>query len=170
MDAWHDFAVLTGGTLGVLIGLLFVGLSVRASTINLQLSLRYRIAQVLVLFLGLLCANAVVVMPVYIRVAGIAVVVIANLMGWALVHLDHESKRSPGRPDLERLLNRINPNVVTYSLLMGTGVAWIFEQQWGGFLLALAVLFGTVGGLAAAWFLLLSPIGPDSADATSSSD
>lgn len=170
MDAWHEFATLTAGTLGVLIGLLFVGLSFRASTIESSSALRYRVAQVLVLFLGLLCANALVLIPIGIQAMGVVLLALAFGMGWALMHLDHKSKQGGNHDLLEHLLDRINPNVVTYGLLTATGIALIFRQEWGGFLLAGADLFGTVGGLAASWFLVFPPTGSKDSAATPSQD
>ena len=101
---------------------------------------------------------------------GVVLLALAFGMGWALMHLDHKSKQGGNHDLLEHLLDRINPNVVTYGLLTATGIALIFRQEWGGFLLAGADLFGTVGGLAASWFLVFPPTGSKDSAATPSQD
>lgn len=171
MEGWSDFAALTGGTVGVLIGLLFVGLSMHADRLEEEPPLRSRIAQVLVLFVGLLVSASVLTMPAPIWVLGILLIADAIGVGVPLLVLNHEAKRGRRNSRLERLLDRTNPNVICVSLLSTAGVLMLLGWDWGAFFVAGATLAGVVGGLVASWFVLLRPdpsVGV-SADATDES-
>lgn len=96
--------------------------------------LRSRIAQVLVLFVGLLVSAAVLTMPAPIWVLGILLIADAIGVGVPLLVLNHEAKRGRRNSRLERLLDRTNPNVICVSLLSTAGVLMLLGRDWGPFL------------------------------------
>ena len=51
METWEEFAVVTGGAVAALTGLLFVAVSIRIDVIAASTDLRSRAAQTLTLFL-----------------------------------------------------------------------------------------------------------------------
>jgi hypothetical protein len=160
MDGWGDFAVIAGGASAALVGLLFVAVSIRADTIAHSLSLRSRLAQVLTLFLGILASCIAVSLPNPATwVLGIELLVIAATVTTALILLDKRAKRDREPDPLERILDRINPNVTTAVLIALSGLVLVFGIGAGLFLLALAVVVGFVGGVFGAWLVLVRPKG-----------
>lgn len=157
MDQWSDFATLMGTTFGVLIGLLFVGLSLHADQLSAAPGLRSRIAQVLVIFIGLLAATAVLTIPAINQVLGGLLLLDSAGLVVPLALLNKGAKGGKKRARLEVLLDRINPNIITISLLATTGVLLILDLDWGMYFLFAAAIIGMIGGLFAAWFVLLRP-------------
>ncbi|WRS29806.1 hypothetical protein U6G28_09815 [Actinomycetaceae bacterium MB13-C1-2] len=127
MEHWSDFAALMGATFGVLIGLLFVGLSLHADRLSAAPALRSRIAQVLVIFIGLLVAMAIPLVPAPIQVTGALVLLDAVSLITPLMILNSHAKRGRRPARLEVLLDRINPNILSISLLTTTGCYWFWD-------------------------------------------
>jgi type IV secretory pathway VirB2 component (pilin) len=160
MEAWTNFLVITGGASAALVGLLFVAVSIRADAISKSKGLRSRLAQVLTLFLGLLASCILVSLPNPARwVLGVELAVAALLIGTALAILDHRAERGSDRLQLERILDRLSPNVTTAVLIGLSGIALIFGFDWGLYFLALAALVGFIGGAIGAWLVLVRPEG-----------
>lgn len=79
---WTNFALLTGGAAGAMVGLLFVAVSIRADAISQSRAVSSRISQVLTIFLGLLSASLMVSLPDLSNVAlGVLLIVAAVCMG-----------------------------------------------------------------------------------------
>ena len=159
MDEWGEFAVITGGAAAALVGLLFVAVSIRADVIAQSRSLRSRLAQILTILLGLLGAAIVLSLPNPARwVLGIELVLVAVLMTIAFIVLNHRAESAERKP-LEKVLDRLNPNVTTAVLVGLSGLALILSFEPGLFLLALAAVVGFVGGAIGAWLVLVRPEG-----------
>jgi hypothetical protein len=159
MDGWAEFTVITGGAAAALVGLLFVAVSIRADLIAQSRSLRSRLAQILTIFLGLLGAAIFVSLPNPAPwVLGIELLVASVLMTVAFIVLNHRAESGERNP-LEKVLDRLNPNITTAVLVGLSGLALILGFEAGLFLLALAAVVGFVGGAIGAWFVLVRPQG-----------
>jgi prepilin signal peptidase PulO-like enzyme (type II secretory pathway) len=160
MDHWVNFAMVAGGASAALVGLLFVSVSIRADTIAHSLSLKSRLAQVLVIFLGLLISCVLIALPNPADwVLGAELLATSVAMSAALTYLSRRAVRSRSSEPLEKTLNRLNPNISTTVLIGLSGVALLFGIEAGLFLLALAVVVGFVGGGLGAWLVLVRPDG-----------
>ncbi|GAA1441578.1 hypothetical protein [Leifsonia poae] len=157
MEGWGDFAVITGGAAAALLGLLFVAASIRADVIGRSHVLRSRISQVLGVFLSLLIASIAIALPQPAAWAlGVELLVVAVLLGVALLILDHRAKASREGGTLARILDRVNPNISTSVLLALAGIVVAIGFDAGLYLVALAALVGFVGGVTSAWLVLVS--------------
>jgi hypothetical protein len=159
---WAEFTVVTGGAAAALVGLLFVSVSIRADLVARSTALRSRLAQILTIFLGLLCAAIFVSLPNPAPwVLGVELLVTAVAMATAFIVLNHraEDARTATRSRLEGVLDRLNPNVTTAVLVGISGLALVFGFEWGLFLLAVAAVAGFVGGAIGAWLVLVRPEG-----------
>lgn len=160
MQEWAEFTVITGGAAAALVGLLFVAVSIRADVIAKSRGLRSRLAQILTIFLGLLASSIAVSLPnPALWVLGIELLIISLLVSAALIVLDHRAERSGDRQSLEKVLDRLNPNVTTGVLIGLSGLALILGFEPGLFLLPLAAIVGFVGGAIGAWLVLVRPDG-----------
>ena len=135
MEHFTDFAVIAGGATAALIGLLFVAVSIRADWIGRSVELRSRVAGILTIFLSVLAGWLCVALPNPAPwVLGLELVVMAALA---------------------RVLDRLNPNVITAVLVGLAGILLLLDQVVGLFLLALATLVAFVGGVIGAWLVLV---------------
>lgn len=160
MEGWGEFAVIIGGAAAALVGLLFVAVSIRADVIARSKALRSRLAQILTIFLGVLGSSIMVSLPNPAKwLLGIELIAVALMVGAALIVLDHRAERGSDRGSLEKVLDRINPNVTTAVLIGMSGLALVLRFEGGLFLLALAALVGFVGGAIGAWLVLVRPEG-----------
>lgn len=160
MEGWGEFAVIIGGAAAALVGLLFVAVSIRADVIARSKALRSRLAQILTIFLGVLGSSIMVSLPNPAKwLLGIELIAVALMVGAALIVLDHRAERGSDRGSLEKVLDRINPNVTTAVLIGMSGLALVLRFEGALFLLALAALVGFVGGAIGAWLVLVRPEG-----------
>jgi len=160
MKGWAEFAVISGGAAAALVGLLFVAVSIRADVIARSRGLRSRLAQVLTIFLGLLGSSILISLPnPAVWVLGVELIVASLLVSTALIVLDHRAERSSDRQPLEKVLDRLNPNVTTGVLIGLSGLSLVLGYAQGLFLLPLAAMVGVVGGAVGAWLVLVRPEG-----------
>jgi hypothetical protein len=160
MKGWAEFAVISGGAAAALVGLLFVAVSIRADVIARSRGLRSRLAQVLTIFLGLLGSSILISLPnPAVWVLGVELIVASLLVSTALIVLDHRAERSSDRQPLEKVLDRLNPNVTTGVLIGLSGLSLVLGYEQGLFLLPLAAMVGFVGGAVGAWLVLVRPEG-----------
>lgn len=158
VKGWSEFIVIAGSASAALVGLLFVAVSIRADTIAASKGLRSRVAQVLTIFLGLLGSCILVSLPNPADwVLGAELIVAALLMGASFIVLNYRADRGAPRKSLEKVLDRLNPNVATAVLIGLSGVALVLGFEAGLFLLALATLLGLVDGVIGAWLVLVRP-------------
>ena len=114
----------------------------------------------LTIFFGILISCMLVSLPNPADwVLGVELVVTAVVVATSLILLGRRARRDRERDALERMLDRINPNVVTSVLIGLSGVALLFGIESGLFFLALAVVVGFVGGAFGAWLVLVRPNG-----------
>ncbi|MGO4594961.1 hypothetical protein AB4Z18_14195 [Leifsonia sp. 2TAF2] len=158
MERWTDFAVILGGSMGALVGLLFVAVSIRADAIAHSHRLRARVAQILAIFLGLLIAAILTALPnPTLWALGVELLALAVGLAASLWALGSRARRIPERQRLEKTLDRLNPDVTTVVLIALCAVGLLFGLTWALFLLALAAIVGIVGGGVGAWLVLVRP-------------
>ena len=160
MAGWGDFAVITGGASAALVGLLFVAVSIRADHIAESSALRSRLAQILTIFLGLLIASIAIALPNPATwVLGVELIVVSLLMAASLIVLNRRAERAGTVAPLERILERINPNVTSAVLIFLGGSSLVLGFAEGLFLVAVAALVAFIGGVVGAWLVLVRPGG-----------
>ncbi len=158
VEGWTDFTLIAGGAAAAMVGLFFVAVSIRADMIATSQGLRSRLAQVLTILLGLLGSCLLVSLPNPTEwVLGAELIVASLAMGAAFIVLNHRAERAGTGESLERVLDRLNPNITTAVLVGLSGVALVLGFEWGLFLLALATIVGFVGSVVGAWLVLVKP-------------
>ena len=155
---WTNFALLTGGAAGAMVGLLFVAVSIRADAISQSRAVSSRISQVLTIFLGLLSASLMVSLPDLSNVAlGVLLIVAAVCMGATSVVLDRHARGGGAATEpLAKVLDVISPDLITAVLMALSGLGLILGLQGSLLLLALAAILGFVGAIGA-WVVLIQP-------------
>ncbi|HEX3788846.1 MAG TPA: hypothetical protein VHW44_13355 [Pseudonocardiaceae bacterium] len=157
MTDWTEFAVITGGAAGALIGLFFVAVSIRITVIAGSPELRDRAAQTLGLFLIILLSAVLVAVPGQPDFGlGIELVVLAVLAGAAAMVLDQQAKRHRGTHRIARTLENATPNAVTAGLTGAGGITLITGAHAGLYLLVPAAVAALTGGVINAWLILVA--------------
>lgn len=152
---WDTFCLVIGGASGALIGLLFVAISIRATTIEGSADLRNRAAQTLVIFVTPLLIAIMISVPAQADwLFGAELVGLAVLLAISLVALDRRSQDGGSDRRLSRTLKVVSPNTVTAVGTAAAGVLMLCGIRWGVFLLVPSVCVAIVGGLASAWLFL----------------
>lgn len=158
MEGWTDFAAMTGGVFGALLGLLFVALSLRLDHLEEHPELRARLAQVMALFAGLIVCAVVFTLPDQpLWALGIELIVTGTLLAAYLLWLDSRARSPHDASFAERVIARISPNIVTASLIVTAGVGSAIGWKALLYCIPLAMVLGLIGGLAAAWVVMLPP-------------
>jgi hypothetical protein len=153
---WETFAVIAGGAAGALVGLLFVAVSIRVSSIAASAELRNRAAQTLGLFVTVLLIAVLLAVPGQpIRVLGVELVVLAVVTATALEILDRRARSERSGQSVARILDAIAPNAVTCALLVAAGVVLLVGVHAGLYVLIAPVVAALVGGIVSAWLLLV---------------
>jgi hypothetical protein len=155
MSGWGDFAVVTGAATAALLGLLFVAVSIRVEPIARSAELRNRAAQTMTLLLtGLLAAALLSVPDQRDWALGLEYLALAAVVAGVALILN---RRAGGQSDsgVGRMLDSINPTVVTCSLLLVTAVVLILGHEDGLYVLVPAVIAVLVGGVVNAWLILV---------------
>ena len=152
---WETFGLVIGGAAGALIGLLFVAISIRATTIAAAPDLRNRAAQTLVIFVSPLLIAILIAIPAQPDwLLGAEFVVLAVLLAVVLVLLDRRTWDGGSDRRLSRILKVVSPNTVTATGIAATGVLMLCGLRWGIYVLAPSMCVAIVGGLASAWLFL----------------
>lgn len=156
LSDWSNFAVVLGAATASLLGLFFVAVSIRAETIARSVELRSRTTQTLSLLLTGLLAVALLSVPgqhewtlgiEYLALAGVAVLVAAVL--------DRRVGRATGST-IGRLLDTINPTLVTCSLLAVAAVILVLGHKDGLYFLVPALVAVLIAGVLNAWLILVA--------------
>jgi tagatose-1,6-bisphosphate aldolase len=156
LEQWETFALVIGSAAGALVGLLFVAISIRASTIAASADLRNRAAQTLVVFVSLLLVAVLFAIPSQTeRLFGAELLVVATLSTALLVALDRQAKASGPQRGLSRVLKAISPTTVTSIGTAAAGALLVSGARWGVFLLVPSACLAIIGGSASAWLLLV---------------
>ncbi|GAA3200149.1 hypothetical protein GCM10017690_33280 [Microbacterium terregens] len=160
MAGWTDFAVITGGASAALVGLLFVAVSVRAEHIAQSKVLRARLAQILTIFVGVLAASIAIALPNPAGwILGVELIAVSLLMAASLIVLGSRAERAATVAPLERILEKLNPNITTAALILLGGTGLLLGFTAGLFLVAIAALVAFIGGVIGAWLVLVRPAG-----------
>jgi hypothetical protein len=160
MHEWDTFAVVVGGSAGVLVGLLFVAISIHAGRIAESADLRGRAAHTLVIFAALLLVGLLRSIPVQPEwVLGIELLVLALFAAFALIALDHLAEQSDSPRPVARTLKVVNPSTLTAVGLALAGLLMLCRVNWADFVLVPVVCAAMIGGLASARLLLIKLTG-----------
>jgi Ca2+/Na+ antiporter len=155
MHEWDTFAVVLGGSAGALVGLLFVALSIHASRIANSADLLGRAAQTMLIFAALLLTSLLMSVPGQLdRVLGVELIALALLIGAFLILLERLAKTVESQQSLARMLDRVNPSLVTAGGVGLTGVLLVCGVGWAHLVLVPAACVAIIGGLASAFLLL----------------
>lgn len=155
MSGWDGFATVAGAAAAALLGLLFVAVSIRVDVIARSAQLRIRAAQTLVLFLTGLLAVLLLEIPEQERWLGVEFLVLAGVTGGTIRVLDRRAKREPDGLTIARIIDTVNPSILTCVLLAAAGLTLLLSQERGLYLFAAAVIVVFVAGVANAWLLLV---------------
>jgi tagatose-1,6-bisphosphate aldolase len=155
LQEWQTFALVVGSAAGALVGLLFVAISIRATTIAASADLRSRAGQTLVIFASLLLIALLLSVPGQSgRLFGAELVVVAALSAGLLIFLDRRAEASGPSGRLSRVVKAVSPNTITSVGTAAAGVLLLCGIRWGIFLLVPWACVAVVGGLASAWLFL----------------
>jgi hypothetical protein len=154
-EAWHDFAVTTGGLAGALTGLLFVAVSLHSGALAASLALRSRAAQTLVLFMTPAISALLIAAPQPGPALGAELLGLAAVSGAALLVLDRRAGHDPDSR-VTRYIERASPNTVTAVLVGVAGLTFLIKAGGGLYWMIPAMLAGLVGGVINAWLFLVS--------------
>jgi hypothetical protein len=156
---WQDFAEMTGGASGALIGLLFVAVSVNASKIAGHHGLRASAVQTLVLFIAPLVMAAALLAPGQPDwVLGAEMIAIGLVTSWVLLS-GRRVRQSLNDDDqlLVAIFNRRATNVVIMLLFTASGILLACGQNAGLYLVLPVTVVAFVSGVLNAWYFLLPP-------------
>jgi uncharacterized membrane protein len=155
MHEWDTFAVVLGGSAGALVGLLFVAMSIHAKRISESADLRGRAAQTMVIFAALLLTALLMAVPGQPEwVLGTELIALAVVIAVVLILLDRLAASTDSGEVVARLLDRINPSVVTATGVASTGILLVCGLPWAHYLLVPTACGAMFFGLASAWLLL----------------
>jgi hypothetical protein len=155
LSGWSDFAVVIGAATAALLGLFFVAVSIRVGTIARSAELRSRSAQTLTLLLtGLLVAVLLAVPDQRRWTLGAEYLVLALVVTGVAFTLD---RRAAGRGPsaIGRVLDAINPTLITCSLLVVAAVILFLGDTDGVYFLVPALIAVLAGGVVNAWLILV---------------
>ncbi|HEY3880250.1 MAG TPA: hypothetical protein VGM12_16775 [Trebonia sp.] len=160
---WQDFAEMTGGASGALIGLLFVAVSLNASKIAGHHGLRASAVQTLVLFIAPLVMAAVLLAPDQPDwVIGTELILIGLASSWVLLSIRRVRQNlSDDDQLLVAIFNRRATNVVIMLLLVASGILLACGQNAGLYLVLPVTVVAFVSGVLNAWYFLLPPPPPE---------
>src|SRR4051794_6984459 len=154
IKAWSDYGVAIVGAAAVLVGLLFVAVSVNSAWFSSSEAHRGRAGQALVLFVVPLVTGILLLMPGQSTTAlGIEIVVFGLLVGPVLLMLG--SAELQDEPWAIVLIDRASPRLLITLALIVCGASLIVGHLGGLYWLAGAHLGALLAGLLNAWIFLL---------------
>jgi hypothetical protein len=140
----------------VLVGLLFVAVSVKVDVIARSVALRARAAQTMTLFQVALLATIILSIPAQpLWVFGVLVSALGVIAATTLTLLDRRATRADDGTALTRTLSTITPSTSTCILVVATAVAAFSGWRGGIYFLAAATIAAITGGVINAWLFLV---------------
>ena len=161
MDEWHDFFLATAGASAVLVGLVFVGLSINLEMImsNPAYGLTGRALEAMVLLMAVLIATCLLLVPAQgmvlagVEVLAVGVVDWLAILAIQLLHLRHwQSLEVNLRVNF---VGRIVLGQVATLPFVAAGVAVLSWGVSGLYLLVAGVILSFLVAVADAWVLLV---------------
>ena len=154
IKAWSDYAIAVVGAAGVLVGLLFVAVSVNSAWFSASEAHRGRAGQALVMFVVPLVTGILILIPGQTTTAlGIEIVVLGLLVGYVFLMLG--SVALSDEPRAFVVVDRASPRTLITVALVVCGVSLIVKHLGGLYWLAGAHIGALIGGLINAWVFLL---------------
>jgi hypothetical protein len=159
---WQDFAEMTGGVSGALVGLLFVAVSLNANRIAGHQGLRASAAQTLVLFIAPLVMAAALLTPAQPDwLIGAELIAIGLITSWILLGIRRvKHQLADDEQLLVAIFNRRGPNVLVMLLIVASGIILVCGENAGLYLLLPFTLVAQISGVLNAWYFLLPPPRP----------
>lgn len=155
MSGWDNFGVVAGAATAALLGLLFVAVSIRIEPIARSKELRNRAAETMALLLTGLLASALLTVPDQAKwVLGAELIALAVAAAGVAIVLNRRAGRETGSP-LARLVDNVNPTLVTCVLLLAAGVVLAVGHSRGLYLVVPALFAVLVGCVTNAWLILV---------------
>lgn len=161
MDEWHDFFLAAAGAAAVLVGLVFVGLSINLEMImsNPTYGLTGRALEAMVLLMAVLIATILLLVPAQGMVlAGVEVLAIgvADWVAILTIQLRQLRNWQSLKPSLRwNFLARVVTSQVAALTFVSAGVAVLSWGVVGLYLLVGAVILSFVVAVGNAWVLLV---------------
>jgi hypothetical protein len=154
---WQDFAEMTGGVSGALVGLLFVAVSLNANRIAGHQGLRASAAQTLVLFIAPLVMAAALLTPAQPDwLIGAELIAIGLITSWILLGIRRvKHQLADDEQLLVAIFNRRGPNVLVMLLIVASGIILVCGENAGLYLLLPFTLVAQISGVLNAWYFLL---------------
>ncbi len=161
MDEWHDFFLAAAGAAAVLIGLVFVGLSINLEMIvaNPTYGLSGRALEALILLMAVLIATILLLVPGQGMVLAGAEVLAVGVTDWVAI-LTIELLQLRNWQSLEprlrwNFVGRVVTSQVAALTFVSAGVAVVSWGVSGLYLLVAAVILSFVVAVGNAWVLLV---------------
>ena len=161
MDEWHDFFLATAGAAAVLVGLVFVSLSINLELImaNPTYGWTGRALEALVSLMAILIASILLLVPGQGMVIAGAEVLAVGVVDWVAI-LTIELLQLRNWQSLEpslrwNFLGRVVTSQVAALTFVSAGVAVVGWGMVGLYLLVAAVILSFVVAVGSAWVLLV---------------
>ena len=161
MDDWHDFLLAAAGAAAVLVGLVFIGLSINLEMIisHPTYGLTGRALEALVLLMAVLIATILLLVPGQgMVIAGVEVLAVgvADWVAVLAIQLRHLRNWQSLEPNFRRnFLGRVVTSQVAALTFVSAGVAVVSWGVSGLYLLVAAVILSFVVAVGNAWVLLV---------------
>jgi hypothetical protein len=154
-DEWHDFFIVVGGAAAVLMGLVFVALSINLEPVVRDATHRYRAIGTLANFAGLFVLCAVALMGGQGNVAiGIEWLVVSS--GACAVYVyGYLRARTVGGSRTTLSLLRTGTGTTLYLALIAGSIVLLFDASAGLYIAAIAMVILSVYSVSGAWLLLV---------------
>jgi len=160
LQAWHDFYLLVGTAAATLVGLMFLAIALGSRLLNQEAvpGLRVFLTPTLIHFVYVLIIATVGLTPILTRVPLGVLLVLAGLLsfGQALNQVPYMRRQQrEGKLDRGDWAWYLVTPVVSYLLLMGTGVGLLLRNSQALTGLALATIVLLVLGIRNAWDMVV---------------
>ncbi len=161
MDEWHDFFLAAAGAAAVLVGLVFVGLSINLDMImsNPAYGLTGRALEAMVLLMAVLIATCLLLVPAQgMLLVGVEVLVVGVADWVAIVAIHLLQLRNWQRLEANIRVNLVGRIVVGQLATLPFVAAGLAVLSWGVsglYVLVVGVILSFVVAVAEAWVLLV---------------